>query len=136
MKDYYICRYNMNATHSFSGREGEHGHTFHISVYVERASHENRENDTINMEIDHIDQLVEGFLHEYEGKYLNDMYPFSEKGASLEDIGDYFFEQLMKLISKTGYRLRKLDIAENPLFVYEIYEGTAMRPDLGSCLIR
>lgn len=124
MKDYYICRYNMNATHSFSGRENEHGHTFHISVYVERESYVRLENDTTDMEIDSIDRLVESFLNKYEGRYLNDMEPFSERGASIEDIGDYFFDRLAELIDKTEYELKKLDIAENPLFVYEVGSGT------------
>lgn len=124
MKDYYICRYNMNATHSFSGRENEHGHTFHISVYVEREGYVRLENDTTDMEIDSIDRLVESFLHQYEGRYLNDMEPFSERGASIEDIGDYFFDRLAELIDKTEYELKKLDIAENPLFVYEVGSGT------------
>lgn len=124
MKDYYICRYNMNATHSFSGRENEHGHTFHISVYVEREGYVRLENDTTDMEIDSIDRLVESFLNQYEGRYLNDMEPFSERGASIEDIGDYFFDRLAELIDKTEYELKKLDIAENPLFVYEVGSGT------------
>lgn len=124
MKDYYICRYNMNATHSFSGRENEHGHTFHISVYVEREGYVRLENDTTDMEIDSIDRIVESFLNQYEGRYLNDMEPFSERGASIEDIGDYFFDRLAELIDKTEYELKKLDIAENPLFVYEVGSGT------------
>lgn len=124
MKDYYICRYNMNATHSFSGRENEHGHTFHISVYVEREGYVRLENDTTDMDIDSIDRLVESFLNQYEGRYLNDMEPFSERGASIEDIGDYFFDRLAELIDKTEYELKKLDIAENPLFVYEVGSDT------------
>ncbi len=124
MKDYYICRYNMNATHSFGGRENEHCHTFHISVYVERKDHAGFENDTTDMEIDSIDRLVEAFLHEYEGRYLNDMEPFSEKGASIEDIGDYFYDRLAELIDKTEFKLNRLDIAENPLFVYAVGDDT------------
>ena len=120
MKDYYICRYNMNATHSFSGRESAQGHTFHISVYVERKSCEDLENDTTDMKIGSIDRLVESFLHQYEGRYLNDMEPFSENGASVEDIGDFFYDQLAGLIDKTEFKLNRLDIAENPLFVYEV----------------
>lgn len=120
MKDYYICRYNMNATHSFSGRESAHGHTFHISVYVERKSCEDLENDTTDMKIGSIDRLVKSFLHQYEGRYLNDMEPFSENGASVEDIGDFFYDQLAGLIDKTEFKLNRLDIAENPLFVYEV----------------
>lgn len=120
MKEYYICKYNLNAMHSVNHDiEKSHGHTFHIELYVERKGTENREYD-VSDDIDTVDVLVNAYLKQYEGNNLTTMKPFVGMGTTIEEIGECFFEAIGELLQETPFELFQLNISENPLFVYQV----------------
>lgn len=53
--------------------------------------------------------MIEIFLGRYEGLYLNELSCFAVN-ASIEAIGDYFYEQLKIKLSELNAELMQLDI--------------------------
>ena len=109
MIDYYKCQYHFNASHSFDGnKEQAHSHTFTMILYI--RNHSGRD-----MDFKRLDRMIEIFLGRYEGMYLNEL-PCFAGNASIEAIGDYFYEQLSALTAE----LMQLDIGDTPLGVYQV----------------
>lgn len=113
MLEYYIYKYYFNAGHSFDNdREKAHFHTFQLVLYIGMK-------DTGSQHLfNDMDQSVRKYLSRYEGSYLNDMDEFRERGTSIEDIGEVFYDDLLKYMEQRGFRLYQLEISENPLCVY------------------
>lgn len=113
MLEYYIYKYYFNAGHSFDNdREKAHFHTFQLVLYI--AMKDKASQYLFN----EMDQSVREYLDRYEGCYLNDMAEFRDRGTSIEDIGEVFYDDLLRYMKKRGYRLYQLEISENPLCVY------------------
>lgn len=111
MIDYYKCQYHFNASHSFDGnKEQAHSHTFTMILYI--RNHSGRD-----MDFKRLDRMIEIFLGRYEGMYLNEL-PCFAGNASIEAIGDYFYEQLKIKLSELNAELMQLDIGDTPLGVY------------------
>lgn len=112
MKEYYICKYRLNAVHSYDGtKEKAHSHTFHIDLYV--GSRNPKEIGDIRI----VDSLMTRFLEPCQGRFLNELDGF-QAGANLENIGDVFYEKLVPLLSEAGFSLYQIEVFENPLFTY------------------
>lgn len=115
MRTYYICKYYFNASHSFqNNKELAHSHTFTIVLYVGRR---NLRDET---DVKIVDQQVRQYLERYEGSYLNELDEFIGTDASIETIGDIFYEALKVLLRGTAFSLYQLDISDNPLSVYQV----------------
>ena len=113
MIDYYKCQYHFNASHSFDGnKEQAHSHTFTMILYI--RNHSGRD-----MDFKRLDRMIEIFLGRYEGMYLNEL-PCFAGNASIEAIGDYFYEQLKIKFSELNAELMQLDIGDTPLGVYQV----------------
>ena len=67
-----------------------------------------------------VDQQVRQYLERYEGSYLNELDEFIGTDASIETIGDIFYEALKVLLRGTVFSLYQLDISDNPLSVYQV----------------
>ena len=52
------------------------------------------------------------------GRYLNEEKAFEGRETNIEDIGEVFYEDLLKKMKEKGFRLYQLEISENPLCVY------------------
>lgn len=113
MIDYYKCQYHFNASHSFDGdKEQAHSHTFTMMLYIRNHSGK-------DMDFKRLDRVIEIFLGRYEGLYLNEL-PCFAGDASIEAIGDYFYEQLKIHLSELDAELMQLDIGDTPLGVYQV----------------
>lgn len=115
MRTHYVCKYYFNASHSFDGdKEAAHSHTFMVTLYVGRRKQEDQ------TDIEFVDEKVNDFLKEYEEQYLNDLPGFEGRDGTLETIGEVFYEKLKLTLRGTPFSLYQLDIAESPLFVYQV----------------
>lgn len=113
MLEYYIYKYYFNAGHSFGNdRAKEHYHTFQLVLYV--GGHDVGKQNLFR----EMDQSVREYLKQYEGRYLNEEKAFEGRETNIEDIGEVFYEDLLKKMKEKGFRLYQLEISENPLCVY------------------
>lgn len=119
----YKLSYYLNALHSMDNKNiSAHAHTFNICLLLEDL----RQIGFINFV--YINDIVNGFIGQFSGKYLNEMPDFQELLPTIENIGSVFYEELKVLLLNRGYDLIQIDISENPLRVYTIsdrlYLGT------------
>lgn len=113
MLEYYIYKYYFNAGHSLGNdREKEHYHTFQVVLYV--GMHDAGKQHLFW----EMDKDVREYLNQYEGKCLNELEQFQGTGTNIEDIGEVFYDDLLKKMKEKGFRLYQLEISENPLCVY------------------
>lgn len=113
MIDYYKCQYHFNASHSFDGnKEQVHSHTFTMTLYI-------RNHSAGDMDFKRLDRMIEIFFGRYERLYLNEL-PCFVGNASVEAMGDYFYEQLKIKLSEMNVELMQLDIGDTPLGVYQV----------------
>jgi 6-pyruvoyl tetrahydropterin synthase-like protein len=103
-------------------KDHAHTHTFFISLYIEDLSNEGFVNFA------EIADIVNCYIDQFSGQYLNEIPPFQELSPTIENMGSIFYENLKTTLLKHEYDLIKLDICENPLRVYSIsdriYLGT------------
>lgn len=112
----HLYKFNMNASHSVlinNKRGPSHSHTFLISLFVENKSKE-------FMIYDAVEKIVNEFLKVYSGKELNDLEAFREVEPTLENIGDFLFEELRRTLKENDISLLRLEISEIPTRVYII----------------
>ena len=89
----YKQKYYLNASHSFDyDRSKEHYHTFAITVYLE-VLNEEKVTEFVNME-----EFLLRYFESFKGKYLNECREFLELNPTIENIGDYFYEDLKVLL--------------------------------------
>lgn len=111
--EYYIYKYYFNAGHSFENDSSkEHFHTFQLILYVEDRNTEGQHL------FNEVDEKIRKYLERFEGQYLNEMEEFRGRGTSIEDIGEVFYDELLRRMQADGYHLYQLEISENPLCVY------------------
>lgn len=112
----HLYKFNMNASHSvlINGKRGtSHSHTFLISLFVETKSEE-------FMIYDSVEKIVNNFLSMYSGKELNEFEAFYKVEPTLENIGDFLFEELRKILKENNISILRLEISEIPTRVYII----------------
>lgn len=112
----YLYKFNMNASHSVlinNKRGPSHSHTFLISLFVEMQGGE-------FVIYDEVEKVVNKFLSIYSGKELNEFEAFREIEPTLENIGDFLFEELSRILKENNINLLRLEISEIPTRVYVI----------------
>ncbi len=115
MQRYYKYQYRFNASHSFDyKKEHAHPHTFTVTIYISR-----QDQDEQILFFD-IDKIINRYLAQYEHCYLNDLPAFETLIPNLENLGDTFFDDIHTELQQIGIQLYQLDIAENPLSVYQV----------------
>ena len=67
-----------------------------------------------------LDAIVNEYIGQYEGEYLNDISPFDKLLPTIENMGEVFYEDLKECLINRNYDLIQLDISENLLRVYSI----------------
>lgn len=106
----YQYKFYLDANHyvTFDGKAGElHPHTWEISVVIELI-----EDNVIPFY--KIEEMIKNLLENYQNKKLNDVAPFDRVNPTLENIGDYFTEEISKKVSEKGWELRNFTISETP----------------------
>lgn len=113
----YRFKFYLNASHYviFNGTRGEvHPHTWEFSLEIRI-----RRDQLIIF--NKIEKAVEAFLQQYQDKTMNDIPPFDEIIPTLENITDYFAEQLFDIIQRFQGILIRIEASETPSRSY-IYE--------------
>jgi len=112
----YKYSFYLNASHSIyiNGNKGEkHPHTWQISLYVVNSK------DTFMM-FNEVEKLIEDYLGQYQGKYMNECSPFDTMNPTLENIAQYFMVELQKKLNPLNWVIFTMEISETPSRSYII----------------
>ena len=97
MHKYYVCRYYINAEHSVDNiQKNAHQHTFTLGLSVEALAR------TGMVPFFEIDRLVNSYVLQYNGAYLNAMPQFQGRYPSLEWMGEVIYQDVHALLDEDG----------------------------------
>jgi len=105
---------HFSAAHQLRGYKGEceklHGHTWKVQVYViaERLNE-------IDIAIDFhtIKQITDEFISLLDHSFLNDIFPFTEKNPSSENIAKWIYDSLRKKLNDDNIHLSAVTVWES-----------------------
>jgi len=105
---------HFSAAHQLRGYKGEceklHGHNWKVQVYViaERLN----EID-IAMDFHAIKQITDEFISLLDHSFLNDIFPFTEKNPSSENIAKWIYDSLRKKLNDDNIHLSAVTVWES-----------------------
>ncbi len=107
----YRLRFYLNASHAmrWQNQLGErHPHTWELTCEVKKADHDAfiRFND--------IEDQIRQVLDPLQGVFLNEIAPFDKENPSLENLGEYFFDQINQHLAAVKCSLTRLEMGESP----------------------
>jgi len=105
---------HFSAAHQLRGYKGEceklHGHNWKVQVYViaERLNE-------IDIAIDFhaIKQITDEFISLLDHSFLNDIFPFTEKNPSSENIAKWIYDSLRKKLNDDNIHLSAVTVWES-----------------------
>ena len=112
----YQFKYYLNGSHYIfiDGRQGQaHPHTWEyiLTILIYKDSF---------LEFNVFEKAIERFFSAYQGQTLNEVKPFDVIMPTLENMVDYFGEQLREVIRETGGELIRIEGSETPTRSYVI----------------
>ena len=112
----YVFKFYLNGSHSIviNGNMGEvHPHTWEIilEVVLQRSEF---------VQFSVYEKIVEEFFSRYQNKTLNEVKPFDLIIPTLENMVEYFGEELRKLLGSAGGELAQIEGSETPTRSYVI----------------
>lgn len=120
MEDKLFCEYRfkfyLNASHSIliNGRQGEvHPHTWEFTLDILVPRNEFKEFNSY-------EQNPARFFAQYQNITLNDVPPFDTIVPTLENMVEYFGDELKKSIRRDGGQLLRIEGSETPTRSYII----------------
>lgn len=113
----YRLKFYLNATHAmrWSDQIGEeHPHTWEIicQVMKKEQNHFIRFND--------IEDQIQKIIDPLQNQFLNTLAPFDKTNPSLENLGDYFFDEINLQLHEINCYLHQLEIGESPTRFYVV----------------
>jgi len=122
MIDYYISRFELNASHSKSDDKAQaHNHTFHLAVYIGKPVIEG--SGDVNLDIVKAERKIQEYIGKYSGLYLNEINDIKEYGTDIEGLGKFFYESIGELMEQTGYTVYQLNISDNLIHEYQVSDS-------------
>lgn len=136
----YKFKFELRAAHSNvkGDKEHRHFHTFTITLYLRDMDQQ------INL-YEEIEEKVNQWFTGYQNRYLDETELFQDKAATLEEMGDIFYDRLKDVTEELGFELLKLDICESPVRTYSVSDRILdaqaneltvlpyiLRPEIGS----
>lgn len=110
----YRLRFYLNARHYIiiNDKKGEiHPHTWELCLHI-------RSGRSSLVEFNTFEKAVNAFLAPYQNQLLNDIEPFHVILPTVENMVDYFAEQLYDVISSVGSELVQIEASETPTRSY------------------
>lgn len=119
IKRTYKIRSYINAGHAIRWDEGvgqQHNHTWEITCEIFT------ENDSMIIFND-LEETLERVFSIYSGNVFNNIPPFDEINPTLENIAEYFFDEISKELAEIKAGLEKIEVGESPTRLYCIGRG-------------
>lgn len=116
----YRLRTYLNATHAMRWENSDgatHPHTWEIICKVRQN------NDDEFLRFNEIEAAIQEVVTPLQGRLLNNVAPFTEINPSLENLGDYFFDEIDAHLQKLDCYLEQLEIGESPTRFFSVTRG-------------
>lgn len=114
---------NFSAAHQLRGYKGKcermHGHNWKVQVHVVAAKL-----DELDLAIDfhELKRLTNETVSSLDHSLLNDLFPFTEKNPSSENIAKWIFDNLKKKVNKGSVNLSAVTVWESESASATYYE--------------
>lgn len=112
----YKFKFYLNARHGIykNGVLGEvHPHTWEIVINVVKGRDE-------TVKFHHLEHRVEEFLSRYQDKTLNEIAPFDMINPTLENMCEYFKDELTEILNRNGWIFLMMEMSESPSMSYVV----------------
>jgi 6-pyruvoyltetrahydropterin/6-carboxytetrahydropterin synthase len=115
---------SFSAAHQLRGYRGKcenmHGHNWRVQVSVMA-----QELNNIDIAIDFHDlkRMARDVIAPLDHAYLNDLFPFTEKNPSSENIAKWIFDSLKKKITEENVRVSAVTVWESDTASATYYES-------------
>ncbi len=112
----YKFKFYLNARHAIytDGVLGNpHTHSWEMVFHIVKA---NKEFNKFGV----IERNLSEFFDKYQDKYINDLEPFNVINPTLENVADYFKDEVSKILNKLGWVLLMMEMSETPARTYVI----------------
>lgn len=104
----------FSAAHQLRGYKGKcenlHGHNWKVHVHV--VSDRLDEQDMV-MDFHDLKSMANEVIAPLDHAFLNDMFPFTEKNPSSENIAKWIYDSLRKKVESDNIRLSAVTVWEN-----------------------
>ena len=112
----YRFKFYLNANHFIviDGQEGQrHPHTweFMVNIAIDRREF---------VQFNDYEKAIERYFEKYQNRVMNEVPPFDRIVPTLENMAEYFGEQLHHLISEKNGQLIQIECSETPTRSYII----------------
>ena len=112
----YKFKFYLNANHFIviNGKEGEiHPHTWEFMVDVLMS-------DQKFVQFDAYEKAIDEYFNKYQNRILNEVEPFDHMVPTLENMSDYFADEIRGIDKELGGHLVKMESSETPTRSYVI----------------
>ncbi|MFG6384793.1 MAG: 6-carboxytetrahydropterin synthase [Lachnospiraceae bacterium] len=112
-REYCLKSYlNMNHSIIINGKQGQiHPHTWEFLTKIIVAGN-------VFIEFRTFETLLEQYLEKYQNQILNTIEPFDIIVPTIENVTDYFYDELQLLLRENGGELVSLEGSETPTRSY------------------
>jgi len=110
MKRTYRWKFHFNAAHNITpeNENGRHAHSFLVVLYMEIKE--------FNLEKQNAcEKVLQEYLNQYNGKYLNEMEKFSGRIPTLEVICEVLSKDTKKIATKYGMKQLQIEVGDSPV---------------------
>ena len=113
----------FSSAHQLRGYKGKcealHGHNWRVQVTVS-----SEKLDDIGMVVDfhELQEMANEVIASLDHSFLNEVFPFTEKNPSSENISKWIFESIKKKIGNKTYSLSSITVWENETASATYYE--------------
>lgn len=114
---------NFSAAHQLRGYKGKceelHGHNWKVQVHVTA-----KKLNEIDIAIDFHDlkNYTNEIISQLDHKFLNDVFPFTERNPSSENLARWIYESLKKKINDGNVRVSAVTVWESEMASATYYE--------------
>lgn len=112
----YKFKFYLNANHFIviNGKEGEiHPHTWEFMVDVLMS-------DQKFVQFDAYEKAIDEYFNKYQNRILNEVEPFDHMVPTLENMSDYFADEIRGIVKELGGHQVKMESSETPTRSYVI----------------
>lgn len=112
----YKFKFYLNANHFIviDGKEGQkHPHTWEFMVQI-------RIDNEKFVQFDAYEKALDEYFEQYQNRVINDIPPFDRIIPTLENMSDYFVQDIRRIVSGLDGMLLKMESSETPTRSYVI----------------